>query len=160
MEACKLKMTKRKTKTGPQALFASSNKVTVSIDGGARGNPGPAAIGVVLEYDGTKKRYGEAIGKATNNVAEYTALVFALKKIKALFGKEKARELTVEVHSDSELLVRQMTGIYKIEEPSLRELFVDIWNLRLDYKSVTFTHVPREKNKEADRLVNEALDRS
>ena len=158
MEACKLKMTKRKTKTGPQALFASSNKVTVSIDGGARGNPGPAAIGV--EYDGTKKRYGEAIGKATNNVAEYIALVFALKKIKALFGKEKARELTVEVHSDSELLVRQMTGIYKIEEPSLRELFVDIWNLRLDYKSVTFTHVPREKNKEADRLVNEALDRS
>lgn len=141
-----------------QKLFNETGHVTVFIDGGARGNPGPAAIGVVLEYDGSKKKYGERIGETTNNVAEYSALIFALKKIKQLFGKKKTEEFEVEIKSDSELLVRQMNGLYKIEEPSLRDLFVDIWNLRLDYKKIAFTHVPREKNREADRMVNEALD--
>lgn len=142
-----------------QKLFNETGHVTAFIDGGARGNPGPAAIGVVLEYDGSKKKYGERIGETTNNVAEYTALIFALKKIKQLFGKKKAKELEVEIKSDSELLVRQMNAEYKVEELSLRDLFVDVWNLRLDFKKITFTHVPREKNKEADRMVNEALDK-
>lgn len=141
------------------ALFPETGHITAFIDGGARGNPGRAAIGVVLEYDSSKKKYGERIGEATNNVAEYTALVFSLKKIKQLFGKEKAKELKIEIKSDSELLVKQMNGIYKIEEPALRDLFVDIWNLRLDFKNVSFAHVPREKNREADGMVNYALDR-
>ncbi len=149
---------KNKTKKGSQELFITDNKVVVFTDGGARGNPGPAAIGVFINYGGSKRKYGEYIGETTNNVAEYSAVVFALKKIKQLFGKAKAKELEVRVMADSELLVKQMNGIYKIEEPSLRELFMDIWNLRLDFKDVKFFHVPREENKEADRMVNEALD--
>ncbi|MDP1689044.1 MAG: ribonuclease HI family protein [bacterium] len=148
-----------KSKKLNHSLFATSNIIVVHIDGGARGNPGPAAIGVVLEYGGTKKKYGEAIGNTTNNIAEYSALIFALKKIKQLFGKAKSKELRINVKSDSELLVRQMNGIYKIEDVKLRDLFVDIWNLRLDFKSVNFTHIPREENKEADAMVNKALDK-
>src|SRR3989344_3622331 len=117
-------MVSKKTKDSHQSLFTETDRIVVSIDGGARGNPGPAAIGVVLEYDGSKKKYGEAIGNTTNNVAEYTALIFALKKVKQLFGKEKCKEINIDVNSDSELLVKQMAGIYKIEEPSLRDLFV------------------------------------
>lgn len=152
-------MLKRKSKANHQALFAEINHIVVFIDGGARGNPGPAAIGVILEYGGTKKKYGELIGNTTNNIAEYKALIFALKKIKQLFGKDKSKDLDIKVNSDSELLVRQMNGIYKIEEPSLRELFMDIWNLKLDYKSVSITHVLRDKNKKADEMVNQALDK-
>lgn len=153
-----MNISKKKSARPRQSLFTSTNKVIAHIDGGSRGNPGPSAIGVVLEYNGSKRKYGERIERATNNVAEYTALAFALKKIKQLFGKKQSKELEIEVRSDSELLVRQMNGLYKIEEPSLRELFVDIWNLRLDFKLVKFVHLPREKNKEADRLVNQALD--
>jgi len=130
----------------------------IHTDGGARGNPGPAGIGVVIELDGEKKEYSEAIGKATNNVAEYSAVVFALKKAKSLFGKEKSREYTIKIHSDSELLVRQMNGEYKMKDENLKDLFVDVWNLKQDFKNVSFTHIPREKNKDADALVNKALD--
>ena len=143
-----------------QELFGEKNVVSVFIDGGARGNPGPAAIGVVLEYNGSKKKYGEKIGSTTNNIAEYSALIYALKKIKQTFGKEKSKNLEIDVNSDSELLIRQMTGIYKIEDPKLRDLFMDIWNLRLDFSKVSFKHVRREMNKEADFMVNQALDAS
>ena len=84
-------------------------------------------------------------------------VIFSLWR-KQLFGKEKCKELKIQIMSDSELLVRQMTGIYKIEEPKLRDLFMDIWNLRLDFDDVSFQHIPREKNKEADEQVNIALD--
>lgn len=147
-----------KSRNPKQSLFEEISHVKVFIDGGARGNPGPAAIGVVLEFEGSKKKYGEYIGETTNNIAEYTALIFALKKIKQLLGKVKSKELEIDVKSDSELLVRQLNGIYKIEEPSLRDLFMDIWNLRIDFRSVNFSHIPREKNKEADAMVNKALD--
>jgi len=136
-------------------------KIIAYIDGGARGNPGPAGIGLVInnEKGDTLRKYSEYLGdKFTNNVAEYQALIFALKKIKALFGKKKVQNMEVEIRSDSELLVRQMTGLYKIVAPEIQHLFIKAWNLRIDFGKVNFKLVPREKNKEADRLVNNALD--
>jgi ribonuclease HI len=132
----------------------NKSKVIIYTDGGARGNPGPAAIGAVV--DG--REYGEYIGKTTNNVAEYSAVIFALKKAKALLGGKKAEEAEVEVRADSELLVKQMNGEYKIKEDSLKPLFIEVWNLKQDFKSVAFKHIPREENKKADALVNRALD--
>jgi len=126
------------------------------IDGGARGNPGPAAFAYVLEAeDGTVlDARGEAIGVATNNVAEYRALVA---------GLEKAQELGVdelEVVSDSELLVKQMRGEYKVKNEALRELSLQASGLARKLGSVTYTAVRREHNELADQLVNEALDAS
>ena len=125
-------------------------------DGGARGNPGPAAYGYVLEADdGTVlAAHGEAIGEATNNVAEYRALVA---------GLEKAQELGVdelEVVSDSELLVKQMRGEYKVKNEALRELSLQALGLARQLGAVTYTAVRREHNELADQLVNEALDAS
>jgi len=138
----------------------TEEKVVIYTDGGARGNPGPAAIGIVIQDAGgrTIKSYGKAIGDATNNEAEYRAAVFGLGKAKALFGKKAAKGLAVEMRLDSELVLRQLKGEYKIEEERLFPFFIKVWNLKIDFGSVSFTHVPREKNKEADRLVNEALD--
>lgn len=135
-------------------------KFIVFTDGGARGNPGPAAIGVVIANSKgqTLKEYGEHIGEATNNEAEYKAAIFALKKIKALFGKAVAKKAEVKVFADSELLVKHLNGEYKIENQNIQKLFLELWNLKIDFKKVSFRAVPREKNKEADRLVNEALD--
>jgi len=135
------------------ALFGSS-KLVVYTDGGSRGNPGPAAIGVALPG----KEYGEYLGERTNNQAEYEAVIFALKKIKQLIGKKKAKELDVEVRMDSELVVKQLNGEYKILEKDLQPLFLEIWNLKLDFKKVEFVHVSREKNKKADKIVNRVLD--
>ncbi len=132
----------------------------IYTDGGARGNPGPAAIGVVIKTPLEVKKYGEYIGQATNNDAEYQAVIFALKKLKQLIGKEKAKtEAEVEVHLDSELLERQLNGEYKIKEKNLQQLFLEVWNLRQDFKSVVFKHIPREDNRGADKLVNQALDK-
>lgn len=133
----------------------------IHTDGGSRGNPGPAAIGVVIEAgnESLKKEYGEYIGETTNNEAEYRAVIFALKKLKSLIGKGKASQAEVLVHADSELLVKQMNGEYKINDKNIKDWFIDIWNLRLDFGKVTFTHVFREKNKAADRMVNVALDK-
>ena len=136
-------------------------KIIVHTDGGSRGNPGPAAIGVFIQdaSGGVMARYGETIGKATNNEAEYRALISALQKIKALIGKEKSKQTNADVYMDSELIVRQLNGEYKIEVEHLIPFFIKIWNLKIDFAGVTFSHVPREKNKEADAMVNEALDR-
>lgn len=137
------------------------NSLTFKVytDGGARGNPGSAAIGVVIEGPGVDKKFGETIGEATNNEAEYKATIIALKKLKQLIGTEKAAQSVVEFYLDSELLAKQLNGEYKIKEKKLQELFIELWNLKLDFRQVTFNHVIREKNKEADRLVNEALDK-
>ena len=94
----------------------------------------------------------------TNNDAEYQAIIFALKKFKALFGKSIAKISDVEIRSDSELVVKQLNGDYRLSEPKIQQFFIEIWNLKFDFKSVKFKHIPREKNKEADKLVNEALD--
>ncbi len=135
-------------------------KVTIFTDGGSRGNPGPSAIGIVFcnEKGEAFKKYSEFLGEATNNEAEYLAVIFALKKFKALFGKKIAEGAEVGVKSDSELLVRQLNGQYKIFEEKIGKLFLEIWNLRVDFKKIKFALIPREKNKEADRLVNECLD--
>jgi len=130
------------------------NKIIIYTDGGSRGNPGPSAIGVVVG----DKTYSEAIGTKTNNEAEYEAVVFALKKVKALYGKDALKSSEVEVRSDSELLVKQLNGEYKILEPKIQELFLKVWNLKTEFHHLKFVAVPREKNKEADKLVNQALD--
>jgi len=129
-------------------------------DGGSRGNPGPSAIGVVIQGpDIGSKEYGEYIGEGTNNRAEYAAVIFALKKLKALVGSEKAKKASLIVTADSELVVRQLSGQYKVKDSDIQQWFVEIWNMRLDFGSVVFRHVPREQNHGADRLVNDALDR-
>jgi len=135
-------------------------KIIIYTDGGSRGNPGPAAIGVLFcnERGEVFKKYSEYLGEATNNEAEYQAVVFALKKFKALFGKKLAQSTEIEIKSDSELIIKQLNGEYKILEPNIQQLFLQLWNLRLDFKSIKFKRIPREKNKEADKLVNESLD--
>lgn len=142
-------------------LFDTS-KIIVYTDGGARDNPGPAAIGVIIENPSTLLRareYGEYIGEKTNNQAEYEAVIFALKKVKQLIGKAKAKKAEIEARMDSELVVKQLNGEYKIKETDLQPLFVKIWNLRMDFGKVSFIHIPREQNRRADRIVNEVLDK-
>jgi len=131
-------------------------KIVMFTDGGSRGNPGPAAVGVWLET--LRKKYGECIGTKTNNEAEYEALIFGLKKIKSLVGKDKAKQATVECLLDSELVVKQLNHEYKLSEAHIQQLFIQVWNGMLEFKKVTFAHIPREKNKIADAMVNEALD--
>ena len=129
-------------------------RARLSTDGGARGNPGPAAFAFVLEAeDGTVlAAHGEAIGVATNNVAEYRALVEGLAKAVELGVEE------LEVVSDSELLVRQMKGEYKVKNEALRELSHEATRLARGLRSVSYRAVRREHNELADRLVNDALD--
>jgi len=134
-------------------------KLNIYTDGGARGNPGPAAIGIVIQQEGqVLKKYGETIGQATNNQAEYQAIIFAMKKAKLLFGKKKAKQMELEFYSDSELIVKQLNRQYKIKEEDLQPLFIKTLNLIIDFGKVSFKYIPRSKNKEADRLLNQALD--
>ncbi len=129
-------------------------KARLFTDGGARGNPGPAAYGYVLEAgDGTVlAAHGETIGVATNNVAEYSALVEGLRKAAELQLNE------LEVVSDSELLVNQMRGSWKVKNEALRELWREAMRLATTFDKITYNAVRREHNELADRLVNEALD--
>jgi ribonuclease HI len=132
----------------------------IRTDGGARGNPGPAALGAVIENDkGTVvKEISEYIGEKTNNEAEYRAPIEGLKKLKSFIGKAEAKKTEVRVVADSELMVKQMNGQYKIENPNMQKFFLELWNLKLDFAKVSFESVPRAQNKHADRLVNQALD--
>lgn len=127
---------------------------TIHTDGGARGNPGPAGIGVIIknEIGEIVFQHGDYIGETTNNVAEYKALIKAL---------ETARDLgatMVHINMDSELIVKQMLGQYKIKEPTLQKLASKVKLLLPEFLSHTFTHVRRELNKEADAMVNQAID--
>ncbi len=133
-------------------------KIVMYSDGGSRGNPGPSALGVYIET--LDKKFGEFLGTKTNNEAEYAAIVFGLKKIKALLGKEKAKKMAVECRMDSELAMKQMNHIYKIENEKLQPYFLEVWNLMLDFKEVTFVHVRREFNAIADAEANRAMDES
>lgn len=129
-------------------------KLIIYTDGGARGNPGPAGIGVVV-YDEHKKKlaeYGEYIGEATNNQAEYKAVILALSKAKELGGVE------IDFFLDSELVVRQLTGEYRVKDKDLASLFVKIWNATQHFKKITYRHVFRADNKQADLMVNRAID--
>lgn len=125
-------------------------------DGGSRGNPGPAAVGVYIET--LNKKIGQCIGVKTNNEAEYMALILGLKKIKQELGNSQAKNFFVRCFLDSELVVRQINHEYRLKEKHIQEFFIEIWNLMLDFGKVEFVHIPREKNKIADALVNEALD--
>ena len=131
-------------------------KIVMYSDGGSRGNPGPSALGVYIET--LDKRFGECLGTKTNNEAEYAGIVFGLKKIKALLGKEKAKKTAVECRMDSELAMKQMNHIYKIENEKLQPYFLEVWNLMLDFKEVSFVHVRREFNTIADAEANRAMD--
>ena len=142
------------------AFKKNIDKLIVYTDGGARNNPGPAAIGVVIcnQKGEVFKKYSQYLGKATNNEAEYQAVIFALKKIKALLGKNNAKNLELEVNTDSALLVNQLQGKYRITDSKMQKLFLIVWNLKFDFKKIEFNLIPREENKEADELVNQELD--
>ncbi|MDO8581791.1 MAG: ribonuclease HI family protein [bacterium] len=133
-------------------------KYFLYTDGGARGNPGPAGIGIVIDVADAKGErkmvveYGEYIGEATNNVAEYRALLSGLEKLKSLGATE------VVCYLDSELVARQMRREYKVKNKDLGVLFVKAWNVAVGFKKITFTEIPREQNKRADRQVNKAID--
>jgi ribonuclease HI len=135
-------------------------KVEIFTDGGSRGNPGLAGVGAVIDLEGEIKKYSEFIGNnKTNNEAEYQALIFALKKVKQLLGKKKAKEAELVCYADSELMVKQLTHQYKLSNENIQKNFIEIWNLMLDFREVEFFHIPREKNKEADLLANQAMDK-
>ncbi len=126
----------------------------MNVDGGARGNPGPAAIGVVVRNgDGeVVEERAERIGKATNNVAEYRALLLGIELAAARGASE------VDLVGDSELVVRQVEGRYKVKDPTMRKLHAEVKRALGDFEGWTIRHVRREANADADRLVNEALD--
>jgi len=132
------------------------DRLTIFTDGGARGNPGPAGIGVVIldEKGSAVEEISESIGQATNNQAEYKALIAGLVKAKELGARE------LEVFLDSELVVKQLNKEYRVKDKDLASLFVSVYNLTLGFKKVVFKHIRREKNRLADKLVNLALDRS
>ena len=137
------------------------SKIFLNTDGGARGNPGPAGVGVIItKADGTiLKEAGRPLGWATNNVAEYQAVIFGLETLKQFFSKAKLKEMEVEVRLDSELVAKQLRGEYQIKEENLFPFFINIWNKRVtDFPRLTFTHVPREVNHRADLLANKAMD--
>lgn len=129
-------------------------KLIINTDGGSRGNPGAAGIGVIIRNDAEEIifEHGAYIGETTNNVAEYSALIKALETARDL----GATDLLIRM--DSELIVKQMQGLYKIKEPTLQELAQKVIKLKGGFSNVVFTHVRREFNKEADAQVNKALD--
>ena len=129
-------------------------KLYIYTDGGARGNPGPAGAGAVA-YDENGVavfQISEYLGETTNNQAEYQALIMALKKAVALETKE------AEIFMDSELIVKQLNREYKVKNKELQPLFVQVYNLTLSFKKISFKHIRREKNKEADKLANKVMD--
>lgn len=133
---------------GPDTEFV------IACDGGARGNPGPAALGVSIQRPNGDEidAIAEAIGEATNNVAEYSAVIVGLRRVAEMGGT------VVHVRSDSQLLVEQLKGNYKVRKPHLRALHAEVMGLVARFERVTFEHVRREHNVRADELVNIALD--
>lgn len=130
------------------------DKLIINTDGGARGNPGPAAIGVVIADENGKilKKYSKFLGEKTNNEAEYEAIIAALELAQRM-GAE-----AVIVNLDSELAARQLNNIYRTRDKRMQEFLLRVRNLETNFKKVNYRHVPRQKNKLADQLVNECLD--
>lgn len=124
-------------------------------DGGSRGNPGPAGVGaVVYKNKEPIKEVTEYIGKATNNVAEYQAVVLGLRSLLEDYSQAK-----IEVRADSQLLVKQLTGEYRVKSDNLQPLYTEVTELIDNFKEVQFIHIPREQNQKADELANQAMDR-
>lgn len=130
-------------------------KIITHTDGGARGNPGPAAIGCVITDPDENKEYtiSTYIGHTTNNQAEYRALLAAVEKAKELGATD------VMCYLDSELVVKQMRGEYRVRDKDLAPLYLRIWKISQSFNRITYTHIPRSMNKKADTLVNAALDK-
>lgn len=136
-------------------------KLTIYTDGGARNNPGPAGIGVVIYKSDFGKsefeklgEYKEFIGEATNNQAEYRAVILAMERARELGGTE------LSFYLDSQLIVEQLNGNYQVKHKDLQPLFIKVYNLSMNFKKVSYQHVTRDKNKEADKLVNQAIDQA
>ena len=132
----------------------------IHADGGARGNPGPAGIGFVIKDSSGREIYqeGKYIGEATNNAAEYTAVIEALKYLVKDF-KNRREVNEIKFFLDSLLVVNQLNGVYKIKNAKLRNLIIKVRQLEKEIgKNIYYLHVPRERNKEADALVNQSLD--
>jgi ribonuclease HI len=129
-------------------------RLVVNVDGGSRGNPGPAAVAAVVQDAGGRvlEEHGERIGKATNNIAEYRALLLGIERAAAMEAAE------LELVSDSELVVRQVKGEYKVKDATLRELHAQVAAALRPFSSWSIRHVRREENESADRIVNEVLD--
>jgi len=130
-----------------------TSKVIINTDGASRGNPGPAAIGATIKDERGRllasiSRY---IGRTTNNQAEYRAIIAALEKT-AQMGADR-----VDIRSDSQLVVRQLNGRYRVKKASLRPLYLEVHKLLSQFQGFTITYIPREQNKEADALANKAL---
>ncbi len=132
------------------------NKLIIFTDGGARGNPGPAGIGCIIldEKGNAVAEISKYIGEATNNQAEYKALLAGLTKAKELGARE------LEIFLDSELVVKQLNREYRVKDKDLAPLFVQVYNISLEFKKIVFKHIFREKNELADKLVNLALDKA
>ena len=141
--------------------MSSSSKYIIYTDGGSRGNPGVAGCGAVIT-DANKqvlKKVCQSLGVATNNEAEYQAVILGLETIKKMLGGVKATEAEIEVRLDSQLVASQLAGTYQIKEERLFPFFIKIWNLRVkDLPKVRFVYIPREQNSIADGLANEAMD--
>ncbi len=137
-----------------------NNKIIIYTDGGSRGNPGKSGAGAYITNE-EGKEIGSAskfLGEKTNNFAEYEAVVLGLKEAKKIFGG-KLKDMSVQVKLDSELVAKQLNREYQIKHETLFPLFISIWNMRVkDFPNISFTHIRREQNKEADRLANEAMD--
>ena len=138
------------TRPGPEA----GRWLRVASDGAARGNPGPAGAGAVLFDDRGRvvERLGKYLGKQTNNVAEYRGLILGLRRAAELGAEE------LEVVADSELIIRQLTGIYRVRSPVLQELHAEAMALLKGFGKVKLRHIPREENIEADEMSNRAID--
>lgn len=141
-------------------------KLLIYTDGGARGNPGPAACGVVIKNENGEIIFktSKYLGIATNNQAEYEALILALQKAKGILKSRNTKscapigDKNIECYLDSELIAKHLNHEYKIKDGNLQPLFIKVWNLTLDFDRVKFIHIPREENKLADWLVNMELD--
>ena len=131
-------------------------EIVIYTDGGARGNPGPAGAGVVIKENGrTIADFGKYLGDGlTNNWAEYEALILAIVDAKRLGFTDRH----IEIRMDSELIVKQMQGLYKVKDKNLKLQHAKVRELLLEFEHVHFKHIPREENSEADALVNEAID--
>ena len=131
-----------------------NKKLILYIDGGARGNPGPAGIGVVIMDESGKsiKEFGKYIGEATNNIAEYNALLYGLEEALILRADE------IVINMDSELVAKQLSGDYRVKDSNIKPIFERAVNILKSFKKFEIKHVKRELNKEADRLVNKAIN--
>ncbi|MFA6407921.1 MAG: reverse transcriptase-like protein [Candidatus Paceibacterota bacterium] len=134
---------------------------TIHADGGSRGNPGPAGSGAMIRdhLGNSVASVSQFLGTRTNNFAEYEAVIIALETLAKLIGVENVGTTDVAVKMDSELVVKQMKGIYKVKHPTMKEQYARLMHAVADFKNVSFTHVPRAENSDADALANAAMDR-